>query len=247
MKAILARIYFVYAVSLFLISMTIVALIVFILKMVLSTTRFDHALHRTFQIWMGIYMPLIFCPVRHVGRERFAQDENYVVVVNHNSFLDIPVSAPGIPTTSKTLAKIEISKVPIFGYIYKQGTILVDRKNRNSRAESFAKMGEVLKAGMNLCLYPEGTRNKSNELLANFKDGAFKVAFDAKKDIIPGVIFGTKNILHPTRKMYAWPSRIEFHFLKKIKVDDSKDVASLKSETKQVMLAFIEQHKEKLV
>ncbi len=246
MKSILARIYFVYAVSLFLLSMTIVAIVVFFFKLILSIEKFDHALHKIFQVWMGIYMPLIFCPVKHFGREHFEQGENYVVVVNHNSFLDIPVSAPGVPVTNKTLAKIEISKVPIFGYIYKQGTILVDRKNRNSRAESFAKMGEVLQSGLSLCLYPEGTRNKSNELLANFKDGAFKVAIQNQKDIIPGVIFGTKNILHPSKKMYAWPSRIEFHFLNKISVQGT-EVKELKEETKSKMLDFIKQHKEKLV
>ena len=129
MKEVLGRIYFVYLALLFGIFMIPVALIVFIQKLVLSEEKFPKGLHTTFRVWMGIFMPMIFCPVKHYGREKFEKGKNYVVVVNHNSFMDIPVSAPGIPVPSITLAKVEISKVPFFGYIYKQGTILIDRKN----------------------------------------------------------------------------------------------------------------------
>lgn len=248
LKNILGRVYFIYLALLFAVLMIPVAGIVFFQKIILSKEKFPVALHKTFRVWMGIFMPLIFCPVRHYGREKFERAKNYVVVVNHNSFMDIPVSAPGIPAPSITLAKVEISKVPFFGYIYKQGTILVDRKDRKSRYESFAKMGEVLKRGLSLCLYPEGTRNQSDKLLGSFKDGAFKVAVENKTDIMLGVILGTKNILHPTKKMFAWPHKIEFHFLgtESVKEYDSSDVSPLREKVRARMLAFIAKHKNKL-
>jgi len=248
MKAILGRIYFVYLALLFGITMLPVSLIVFIQKKIYSEEKFPKALHNTFRVWMGIFMPMIFCPVKHFGKEKFKKNKNYVVVVNHNSFIDIPVSAPGIPMPSITLAKVEISKVPFFGYIYKQGTILLDRKNRNSRYESFIKMKEVLARGLNLCLYPEGTRNKSEALLGKFKDGAFKVAIENETDIMIGVILGTKNILHPTKKMYAWPHKIEFHFLDTEEVNqyELKEAASLRETVRDKMLSFIELNKNKL-
>jgi len=226
-----------------------VSLIVFIQKMVCSEEKFPSALHKTFRIWMGIYMPLIFCPVKHFGREKFIKGKNYVVVINHNSFIDIPVSAPGIPVPSVTLAKVEISKVPFFGYIYKQGTILLDRKDRKSRYESVAKMKDVLAKGLSLCLYPEGTRNKSDDLLGTFKDGAFKVAMESKKDLMLGVILGTKHILHPTKKMYAWPHRIEFHFLGEhaIASYNENQIGALKGDVRKTMHEFIAEHKSKLV
>lgn len=248
MREVLGRIYFVYLALLFGITMIPVSLIVFIQKMVLSDEKFSIGLHKTFQIWMGIYMPLIFCPVKYYGRNKFEKGKNYVVVINHNSFIDIPVSAPGIPVPSVTLAKIEISKVPFFGYIYKQGTILLDRKNRKSRIESFTKMKEVLEKGLSLCLYPEGTRNKSAALLGNFKDGAFRVALESNTDLMLGVILGTKNILHPSKKMYAWPHKIEFHFLgtETITAYNSDQISELKQTVSKRMLDFIEGHKSKL-
>ncbi len=225
-----------------------VALIVFLQKQLVSENKFPAALHKTFRIWMGIFMPLIFCPVRHYGRDKFVKGKNYVVVVNHNSFIDIPVSAPGIPVPSVTLAKVEISKFPFFGYIYKQGTILLDRKDRKSRYESFAKMKQVLQEGLNLCLYPEGTRNKSNELLGKFKDGAFKVAVEGKTDVMVGVILGTKHILHPTKKMFAWPHKIEFHFLGEESVEnyEATEISILRERVRNRMLDFIKENKSKL-
>ena len=69
----------------------------------------------------------------------------------------MPVSSPGIPGGNKTIAKAEMAKIPLFGLIYKTGSILVDRKNEKSRRDSFTKMKEVLDMGLHMCIYPEGT------------------------------------------------------------------------------------------
>lgn len=219
LKDVLARIYFVYGMLLFAVTMLPVALLFFIVRNLFSETVSSKVIQKTFQIWMGIYMPLIFCPVKHKGRSNFRKGQNYVVTLNHNTLADVPVSSPGIPGPNRTLAKVEMSKIPVFGYIYKSGSILVTRQDAQSRKESYGKMVEALQKGLHLCLFPEGTRNKTSEPLARFYDGAFKVAIMAKKPIIPGLIFGTKNILHPTKKMWAWPHNIEFHFLPEISTE----------------------------
>ncbi len=248
MKDILARIYFVYIGLLFAFTMIWVALAIFIVHLIVSEKKFPAALRKIYAVWMGIYMPLIFCPVRHYGHDKFMKEKNYVVVINHNSFMDIPVSAPGIPVPSKTLAKVELSKVPVFGYIYAKGSILVDRQNRKSRYESFMQMKDALANGLSLCLYPEGTRNVSGDLLGSFKDGAFKTAMAGNVDVLPGIILGTKNILHPTRKMYAWPHQIEIHFLDAIDISKygAGEVGALREDVRNVMLQFIERNKNKL-
>src|SRR5690606_16740772 len=97
-------------------------------------------LHPVFKAWMSVYLPLVFCPVRRKGRHFFEKEKNYVVVVNHNSLADIPVSSPWIPGPTKPLAKVEMAKIPVFGVIYKAGSILVDRKKNESRRERFSKM-----------------------------------------------------------------------------------------------------------
>lgn len=240
MKDILARIYFFYGMLLFAITMVPVAIIIFLFKNLSNKKTSNIAIQKSFQIWMGIYMPLVFCPVTHRGRENFKKGKNYVVTLNHNTIADVPVSSPGIPGPNRTLAKIEMSKIPIFGYIYKAGSILVTRQDAQSRKESIDKMVEALREGLHLCLFPEGTRNKTSEPLAKFYDGAFKVAIQTQKPIIPGLIFGTKSILHPYKKFWAWPHKIEFHFLPEITTEgmETTDLNLLKKKVYDTMYAY---------
>jgi len=71
-----------------------------------------------------------FSGVRRIikGKQHFKKGENYVVVCNHNSLMDVPVSVTSVPA-NKTIAKIEMAKIPVFGLIYKRGSVLVDRKS----------------------------------------------------------------------------------------------------------------------
>lgn len=222
MKDVLARLFFLYGMCLFAITMLPVALVFWLARNLLPEMKAASVIQHGFQVWMGIYLPMVFCSVRYKGREHFMPKKNYVVTINHNSLADVPVSSPGIPGINKTLAKIEMAKIPVFGYIYSSGSILVDRSSNRSKAESFFSMVDALKKGYHLCLFPEGTRNKTEDPLGPFFDGAFKVAIKAQKPIIPALLFGTKNILHPHKKFWAWPHRIEFHFLPEVAVEGLK-------------------------
>jgi len=245
-KNIVGRIYFVYGMLLFAITMIPVALIFWLFKTFASDRMASIAIQSGFQIWMGIYMPLIFCPVTHKGRENFKKGRNYVVTMNHNTLADVPVSSPGIPGPNRTLAKVEMAKIPIFGYIYKCGSILVTRQDAQSRKDSIPQMIEALEKGLHLCLFPEGTRNKTDQPLARFYDGAFKVAIQAQKPIIPGVIFGTRSILDGNKKMWAWPHKIQLHFLPEISTEGmtSSDTDMLKQKVFDTMKAYYVSHPE---
>ena len=72
--------------------------------------------------------------------------------------------------------------------------------------------------GIHLCLYPEGTRNKTNKPLQPFYDGAFITAIRAQKDIIPGIIFNTGKILPHKNLLGVRPMPIPIHFLEPISV-----------------------------
>ena len=78
-----------------------------------------------------------------------------------------------------------MAKIPLFGLIYKTGSILVDRKDEKSRRESFSKMKEVLDMGLHMCIYPEGTRNTSTEPIKPFHDGAFRLAIAVEIPLYP--------------------------------------------------------------
>jgi 1-acyl-sn-glycerol-3-phosphate acyltransferase len=135
------------------------------------------------RMWMALFFPFSGIRLTINGRSNFKKGENYVVVCNHNSLMDVPLTSPGIPGANKTIAKIEMSKVPLFGIIYKRGSVLLDRKSDESRKASYMEMKNVLAMGMHMCIYPEGTRNKTSDPLKSFHDGAFKLSYETGKKL----------------------------------------------------------------
>ncbi len=242
-KNIPGHLFFVYGMLLFIATMLVVLIPIWIISKLPEPKR-ARALHIVFQCWMGAYLTLTFSPVFRKGKEYFKKGKTYVVVINHNSLADIPVSSPWIPVPNKTLAKIEMSKIPLFGIIYRAGSILLDRKHGGSRRESFSKMQETLELGINLCLYPEGTRNKTNKAIQPFFDGAFITAIKAQKAIIPALIFNTGKIMPYNKVAWMRPMPIYFHFLEPIETEGLTldNVVELKEKVHQVMEMYYLQH-----
>ncbi len=242
---ILGKIFAMYAALMFVATMLFVLIPVWIISL-LPEPRRARVLHPVFRLWMGIYMPLVFCPVTRRGKDKFKKGENYVVILNHNSFMDVPVSSPWIPGPNKTLAKMEMSRIPLFGAIYKAGSILVDRKSDQSRRGSFGKMQETLEQGTNLCLYPEGTRNKGGQPMQQFFDGAFRTAVKAQKPIMPGVIFNTAKVLPATKTFWMRPHPIQIHFLDPIPTTGLTvdDIPALKERLFTIMETYYINHKK---
>ena len=238
-KRILGHVYCVYAISLFMATTLIVFMPIWLTSLLEEPQR-TKVVHPIFRLWMGVYMPLVFCPVFRKGKEHFKRGQNYVVVCNHNSFADVPVSSPWIPGPNKTLAKDEIARVPVFGVIYKAGSILVNRKSEGSRRESFTQMVQMLEKGLHLCLYPEGTRNKTGQPLQPFHNGAFTTAIHAQKPIIPALIFNTRGILPGKPAFWAWPSTVHVHFLEAISTEGltTQDAGRLKEAVRTSMEAY---------
>ena len=180
------------------------------------------------RMWMALFFPLSGVRLTIKGRNHFIKGENYIVVCNHNSLMDVPLTSPGIPGANKTIAKIEMSKIPLFGIIYKRGSVLLDRKNDESRKNSYNEMKNVLAMGMHMCIYPEGTRNKTSDPLKSFHDGAFKLSYESGKKIIPCIIKGTREMLPLNKTFYFWPGKASMEFLAPIDPKDFQEVASLK-------------------
>lgn len=163
--------------------------------------------------WMFVYLNLIGCPLRTKGKKNFREGENYIVVCNHNSLMDVPVSTPFMPRANKTIAKKSFSKVPVFGWVYTFGSVLVDRNSDASRRKSIEEMKRMLNIGLDMVIYPEGTRNRTGEPLKKFYDGAFRLSKDTGKSILPVVLFHTQKVFPPNKFFYLVPHKLEMHFL----------------------------------
>jgi len=191
--------------------------------------------------WMRTWLLLVGCPLKVKGREKFVKGKAYIVTCNHNSLLDIPLSCPFIPGPNKTIAKTSFAKIPLFGWFYRKGSVLVDRKSEISRRQSFDEMKKVLSLGMHMSIYPEGTRNRTNEPLKKFYDGAFKLAIATGNDIIPSVIFNTKKALPVNKPFYFIPHKLEIHFLDPIAVN-GLSAEQLKEKVFEIMKNYYVQH-----
>jgi len=165
------------------------------------------------QIWMGTFLLLSGCTFKVTGKEVFDGLENAVIVCNHNSLIDIPVSTPFLARANKTIAKKSFIYVPLFGWIYQFASVIVDRKNNESRRKSYEKMKRVLNNGLDMLIYPEGTRNKTNNPLKSFYDGAFRLSVETGKPIVPVVILNTKRILPAKPILFLRPGKIILNIL----------------------------------
>ena len=218
-KNILGRVFALWALLVFSVTLLIIAIPVWLISFQPDPKK-TISIFKIFNVWMKVFFVLTGVKRIFKGTENFKKGENYIVICNHRSFMDVPLSSPGIPGANKTIAKAGMAKIPFFGLIYKSGSVLVDRKSEQSRKASYTKMKEVLQMGLHMCLYPEGTRNKTNEPLQRFHDGAFKLAVETEKKIIPAVIFYTNIVLPRNKTFYFWPHKVEMHFLEAIPVKD---------------------------
>ena len=189
------------------------------------------------QVWMGTFMILSGIRFSVRGKHHFDGLENAIVVCNHNSMLDIPVSFPFLPRANKTIAKKSLSKVPIFGWIYSIGTVLVDRNDSKSRQASFDQMKYVLNHGLDMLIYPEGTRNKTSAPLKSFYDGAFKLSIETQKPIVPVVLLNSKKMLPAKPIMYFKTGKIIINILPAV-YPQGHSIDSLKKTVYDIMANY---------
>ena len=137
-KEILGRIFALWAAVIFIITLVPMDLILWATSGYKDPKRTDIFL-RVSRVWILTYFFLIGCRLTIKGVNNFEKNKNYIVICNHNSFMDILALTPIIPGVNKTIAKSELARIPLFGFIYKTGSILVDRKDKNSRTASLKK------------------------------------------------------------------------------------------------------------
>lgn len=164
----------------------------------LVTILFDKrlkALHMFSCFWASMYIfTSPFWSVRIINRLKIKPNSVYVMICNHQSMLDIIVLYR-LFAHFKWVAKKELFKIPIVGWnMTLNRYIAVDRGNKASHLKMFNECEANLKNGSSIMIFPEGTRSEDAEI-HNFKEGAFKIALQAKVSILPIVLDGTSDLL----------------------------------------------------
>jgi 1-acyl-sn-glycerol-3-phosphate acyltransferase len=139
---------------------------------------------------LGVLIATTFPPWRLRVEGRWPGKGPYVVVANHQSILDILLLSR-LPREMKWVAKESLFKVPWVGWMLRMsGDIPIRRGDPESGGEALARAREYLARGMNVMLFPEGTRSATGKLLP-FKSGAFRLALEAQVPVLPIVVHGT--------------------------------------------------------
>jgi 1-acyl-sn-glycerol-3-phosphate acyltransferase len=164
----------------------------------ICTAPFDRrrrALHQFTCFWASLYTWLNPAwPVRIEGREKIRDDETYVMVSNHLSFLDILVLYR-LFRHFKWVSKTENFRVPCIGWNMRLNRYIeLKRGDRSSTVQMMRACRATLAEGSSLLMFPEGTRSPTGRL-RGFKAGAFSIAKDARRPILPIVLQGTHDAL----------------------------------------------------
>lgn len=187
--------------------------------------------------WNTVWLYLVLSPLKVYGKEYFKKGTTYIVTANHNGMLDIPLLCPFVPGPNQTIAKDTFTKVPLFGWFYARGSVLVNRDSVASRKKSFDLMKASLKKGFHMCIFPEGTRNKTDLPMAKFQDGAFKLSRDTKTPIIPCIILGSAKACPIHETLFLLPTKLQMHFLPPIEPEDMT-IEALKQKVYDTMVDF---------
>ena len=164
----------------------------------LLTSPFDRrrwVLHRFTCFWASLYSWLNPAwPVEVRGREKIRPDGTYVMVSNHLSLLDVLVLFR-LFTHFKWVSKIENFRLPLVGWNMRlNGYIELIRGDRESVAKMLGECRRTLREENSIMMFPEGTRSPDGRL-RSFKQGAFELALDTEKPILPIVVQGTADAL----------------------------------------------------
>ena len=151
------------------------------------------------RIWAKcILFGMGFIPI--IKREvTFKKDKSYMIVANHTSMIDIMLMLYVSIDPCVFVGKKELSKIPMFGFIYKRTCILVDRSNQQSRKAVFNSAQEKINQGYSVCIFPEGgVPDDESIVLDSFKDGAFRLAIEHSLPIAPMTFHDNKKLFSYT-------------------------------------------------
>ena len=198
-------------------------------------------------LWSWIFSQLTFIRYKFYGKENFRKGQAYIYISNHTSFLDIPGLTMLLPQQFRPLAKKELLKIPIFGWIARTATIIVDRSSPESRKKSIDRLKQFLKSGISILIFAEGTQNRTKNVLQPFHDGAFRIAVDTQQPILPIVVVGAGRLM-PPGTINMKPGLIRIYAGHEIPTTGltSQDVKALKQHAFDVMAETITQHTQSL-
>ncbi|MES2882260.1 MAG: lysophospholipid acyltransferase family protein [Bacteroidota bacterium] len=197
------------------------------------------------KLWADVWFALIFVRHKNIFIEPLQKDAAYIFVANHISYFDSAVIPKAFRQPIRPLGKVEMAKVPVFGLIYKNVIVTVDRSSAANRARSVADLKTILKHRISILVFPEGTFNTTDQPLKEFYDGAFRIAIETGSPIKPVLLLDTYSRMNPASIFSLNPGGSRAIFLPQFAVDNYTvdDVSVLKTKVYSVMENALREYK----
>jgi 1-acyl-sn-glycerol-3-phosphate acyltransferase len=170
------------------------------------------------------------------GLENIDPNQPYVIMTNHQSVMDIGAIVRTLPISFRFVAKKELTWIPVFGWALPlAGHVIIDRRERSKAVSSLEQAAQRVSEGVNVIIFPEGTRSATGDLQA-FKSGGFHLAIQAQVPILPATISGTR-VLTPKHSLRVESGTVKVVYGKPIptaglSIDDR---GSLKEQVRQAI------------
>jgi len=201
--------------------------------------------HKVAGIWARSILAASPIEVTVKGLSNIDPDKSYVYMSNHQSNYDIPILLGHLPVQFRWLAKIELFRIPLFGYAMKRaGYICIDRSNQKSAFESLKKAAEIIRSGVSVMIFPEGTRSRDGKI-GSFKKGGFVLAVESGVPILPIIIRGTYSVMSRNRLLIK-PGKVTLEILRPVETSgftkETKD--NLMEKIRNIMCEYIDEEKK---
>ncbi len=152
------------------------------------------------------------------GLENLPDKPGALFVGNHTSILDIPALISVMEFPTAFVSKKELDNTPMVGKLLKLiGCVSLDRQNIRQALEAVKEASERLQQGINMVVFPEGTRSKTGQI-GEFKKGSIRIATAVGAPVVPFRIEGLRGVLEGNKGIQIEPREVHIYFGKPIEV-----------------------------
>lgn len=236
MKRICWFLYFIYALLLFIATLIPVFLSALVASL-FGDIRGGNWIYLICRTWADVWFFCVGIYHRNIYESKPDPTNACIYVANHIAYLDAALIVKVVRFPVRPLGKIEITKIPLFGFVYRKTIVTVDRASASHRAESVRKLVKYLSHGISIFIFPEGTLNETGEVLKSFYDGAFRIAIETGRPIRPVLLLDSYDRMNYKSIFSLRPGRSRAVFLEPVSVAglQASDVPALKEKVRNIM------------
>ncbi len=204
-------------------SLLLLVIPILALSVILGHPKRDHVIFWTLKAYAESFCVLCFIRKKIYFHPAYS-DASRVLLPNHASYFDPIALYLSTDRTFRTLGKKEVSKIPIFGYLYRLAVILVDRGSSTSRAHAYRAMKKGLE-WTDICIFPQGTFHDGELFSSKVYSGGFRLAQSQRSDMVPMLLLDTHSIFSTAPRFSIRPGPCRIIFLEPITYTDYVDIS----------------------